>query len=191
VDLDPAQTLEEWVECLYQALRYPDEQRVMAYRAGQRYIPATPAERRSAESPGTDRPAGFDRTALRNAPPALRRNLVKDYLQGQFRGILGLELTSADLDRPPQTLGLDSLMGIQLRNRIDADLGLSLSVVDFLKGLSLNQIIDRMVAGLAEMPREEVAPGEPPPVDLTSEKVDQLPEETLDALLGSLLGQGR
>jgi hypothetical protein len=136
----------------------------------------------------------LDRTALLGAPPALRRKLVEDYLRGQFRGILGLELAPIDLDRPPQAFGLDSLMGIQLRNRIEADLGLSLSVVDFLKGLTLNQLIDRMVAGLEEAPVQAVPAGEqpvPPPVDLTADKVDQLPEDALDALLGSLLKQGR
>jgi hypothetical protein len=50
-----------------------------------------------------------------------------------------------------------------------------------------------MVAGLEEAP-VTIAPAEAQtvtPVDLTSDKVDQLPEDALDALLGSLLKQGQ
>jgi SAM-dependent methyltransferase len=219
IDLDPAQTPGEQVACLHQALCYPDEQLVVVYRDDQRYVPATPTK----PGPGTPacaagvpaQAAVLERDILLAAHPAQRRQLIQEHLQCEFRSVLGLTLAPADLDRPPQAFGLDSLTGIQLRNRLEARLGISLSVVDFLKGLSLNQIIDKAAASLVQE-----SPGESPPVaarsgdrattpdrtttesidqrgqtvtppppstDLTSEGVDQLPEERLDALLDTLL----
>jgi malonyl CoA-acyl carrier protein transacylase/SAM-dependent methyltransferase len=191
IDLDPAQTLEERLACLSEALRHPDEQQVVAYRGHQRYIPV---QAKYSRATGTEKFAGFDRQVLLTTAPEARRRLIEDYLRQVFQSILGVKLAAEDLDRPPQAFGLDSLMGIQLRNRVEADLGISLSVVDFLKGLSLNQLIDKMLEGLAG-PANGAAParvGAPKslaalPPSLTSEKVDRLPEESLDALLGSLL----
>lgn len=189
LDLDAQQSVEEQVECLYQALRHPDEQRIMAYRSGQRYVPALredqPADQGSSESAPR-----LDRKAILAAPPAQRRKLIDEYLRQQVHGVLGLEVTSANLDKPLQALGLDSLTGIQLRNRIEDDLGLSLSVVDFLKGLSMTQVADRAMASLANTPHENgeaARTASRPALGLTPEKVDHLPEEMLDGLLETLL----
>src|SRR5262249_41684972 len=44
LDLDAEQPADEQVECLYQALRHPDEQRIVAYRCRQRYVSASQEE---------------------------------------------------------------------------------------------------------------------------------------------------
>jgi hypothetical protein len=188
IDLDPAQTPAEQAACLHQALRHPDEQRVVVYRGDQRYVPLLQQGKGPVEA--AKKTAVLDRGVLLSAPPTARRQLVEEYLRSEFRGVLGVTLAPADLERPPQAFGLDSLMGIQLRNRLEAGLGVSLSVVDFLKGLTLNQILDKALAALSAKPAGEASvPKAPasPPAELTSEKVDQLSEDRLDALLDSLL----
>ena len=191
IDLDPSQSLDEQADCLVQALRHPDQQPVVAYRGDQRYIPVEPnGNKGSAQLPPALAP-GLDRQTLLSSPPSERREMVEQYLRREFHNILGVNLTSADMDRAPQAFGLDSLMGIQLRNRIETQLGISLSVVDFLKGLSFDQIITKAIKTLAEPSRDAKQPSRPeaPTADLTFEKVDQLPEDTLNTLLDSLLGR--
>jgi hypothetical protein len=181
--------VEEQVECLYQAIRHPDEQRIMAYRRGQRYVPVLP-EDQPVEKCGSENASRLDRKSILSAPPSERRQRIDEYLRQQVRDVLGLEMSSANLEKPLQALGLDSLTGIQLRNRIEDDLGLSLSVVDFLKGLSMTQVADRAMASLANAPQvngEATRSTVRPALDLTPEKVDRLPEEALDGLLETLL----
>ncbi len=91
VDLDPAQATEEQIECLYQCLRHPDEQRIVIYRGNHRYIPVRATAEGSLEAPVLARTVGFDRTVLLAAPAPERRRLIAEYLRCQFRVILGVE----------------------------------------------------------------------------------------------------
>jgi acyl transferase domain-containing protein/acyl-CoA synthetase (AMP-forming)/AMP-acid ligase II/SAM-dependent methyltransferase/acyl carrier protein len=186
IGLDTNQPVEEQAECLYQALRHPDDQPVVAYRGGQRLIPVE-REESTAGVNGSEHALHLDPRTIRAAPVAERRGLIDEYLQRQLREVLGLEVPRADMDKPLQAFGLDSLTGIQLRNRIEEDLGLSLSVVDFLRGLSLREIGDRASAALADAPNDE-EPARLLPADLSLDKVDHLTEEKLNGLLDSLLG---
>src|SRR5206468_2760967 len=88
-----------------------------------------------------------------------RGKVLEKFLRREFASITGLALTDADLDKPLHSFGLDSLMAIQLRNRVEAELKISLSLVDFLKGLSLSQIVtnaNQEMAGLTGGQASEV-----------------------------------
>ncbi len=188
IDLDPAQTAHEQLACLHRALSHADGPRIVVYRGDQRYVPFAEAMPPTGSAPAANVPA-VSRAALLAAAPSERRGLIEVYLCTECRQALNLEIAAADLDKPLPALGLDSLMGIQLRNRLEANLGITLSVVDFLKGLSLAQIASRALAALTDDPGSTriAAPKMATPPDLTAEKVDQLSEANLDALLGSLL----
>ncbi|MDQ2646274.1 MAG: acyl carrier protein [Myxococcota bacterium] len=56
-----------------------------------------------------------------------------------------------DAAAPLSSLGFDSLMAVQLKNQIEADLGVVVPVIQFLDGPSLNQIVESVlkVAGSA------------------------------------------
>jgi acyl transferase domain-containing protein/acyl-CoA synthetase (AMP-forming)/AMP-acid ligase II/SAM-dependent methyltransferase/acyl carrier protein len=190
IDLDMNQPRDELVECLYQELRHPGEERVVAFRQCQRYVPVAEGEATS-RGDEAEKSTALDRQALRSASVSERRRLIDEHLRRQLHEILGLEIAPSHMDKPLQAFGLDSLTGIQLRNRVEDGLGLSLSVVDFLRGLSLREISDRALEALAELrPEDEADPPPDPrlPADLNLEKVDQLPEERLNGLLDSLLG---
>lgn len=68
---------------------------------------------------------------------------IEAYLGRQLARVLAVpesSLASLDTDQPLTRYGVDSLMAIELRGRIDADLGASIRVVSFLNGSSLAQI---------------------------------------------------
>jgi acyl carrier protein len=66
------------------------------------------------------------REALEQAPPGRRRRAVlESYLQQQVASVLKLAPARIDLAKPLRTLGLDSLMGLELRNRLESGTGIS------------------------------------------------------------------
>jgi acyl carrier protein len=73
-----------------------------------------------------------------------------DYLRFQVRRVLRLD-SSIDLaaDRRLSELGLDSLTGIEIRNRIDKDLGVKLSLEQFFDQASVTRWSDFIKERLA------------------------------------------
>jgi acyl carrier protein len=63
--------------------------------------------------------------------------------------VLGLGPAQFDPDQPLTLLGVDSLLAMQLKTRVEHDLGIKLSVIDLLKGSSsvelAAELADRVV----------------------------------------------
>jgi acyl transferase domain-containing protein/NADPH:quinone reductase-like Zn-dependent oxidoreductase len=67
------------------------------------------------------------RASLEDVPPGRRRrSLLESYLQQQVAHVLKLAPSRVEVGRAFRTLGLDSLMGLELRNRLEAGTGTSL-----------------------------------------------------------------
>jgi len=66
------------------------------------------------------------RDSLSRATPAERPLLLQRFIRDQLAGVLGLDSERIDPTTPFQRLGVDSLMGLELRNRLEAALGLTL-----------------------------------------------------------------
>jgi NADP-dependent 3-hydroxy acid dehydrogenase YdfG/acyl carrier protein len=62
------------------------------------------------------------------------------YLAQQVAQVLELPVERLDLERPLNRLGLDSLMAVEIKNRVESDLGVELSVVQFLQGPSIEEL---------------------------------------------------
>jgi polyketide synthase 12/epothilone polyketide synthase D len=81
----------------------------------------------TAQRVGTGRAAGdqdlLDRLAT--AEPGARVALLEEALRAQVSQVLRIPEGKLDLDAPLTSLGMDSLMGLELRNRIEATFGIT------------------------------------------------------------------
>jgi aryl carrier-like protein len=85
------------------------------------------------------------RDELAGSAPARRAELVSAYLRREVGRVLRLDPDRVDVDRPLLELGLDSLMAVELRNRLQADLDVVLPVVRLLESPTLVQLADTVV----------------------------------------------
>jgi acyl carrier protein len=79
---------------------------------------------------------GDRRSTLLAAEPAERSRLLQTELVAR---VLGLPVSGLDVRQPLSNLGLDSLMAVELKNRIAVDLGVNVPMVTFLSGPSVEQ----------------------------------------------------
>ncbi len=207
VDLDPAVALESSLDQLACELLDPGDEPFVAFRDGQRYV----ADRESAAM--RDEPAAGDTgsiQALRGVLPADRRQRIQEAVCSELARTLSLPGHAIELDRPMVSFGLDSLMAIQLKNRVEALAGVSISIVKLLEGLTVAPLaaeIDEALSGDDDRPelkngfgqsgRHEAALGslrngdshedESRTPDDAIDGIDDLSELELDVLIDDLL----
>jgi acyl transferase domain-containing protein/acyl carrier protein len=97
------------------------------------------------ESSRTARSA-LNREALRAVPPDDWAATLEVQFREQVARVLRLPATALDVEQPLNGLGIDSLMAVELKNRIEADLGVTVPMVKFLEGPSVRDLAE-MVAG--------------------------------------------
>jgi myxalamid-type polyketide synthase MxaB len=108
--------------------------------------------------------------------------------------VLGLAPSQLDIQQPLTNLGLDSLMAVELKNRISADLGINVPMVKFLQGFSVaqaaTQLFEQLTAKADNPPsirpltraQESNAVDE----DLLA-NIDKLSEEQVNSMLTDML----
>jgi acyl transferase domain-containing protein/NADPH:quinone reductase-like Zn-dependent oxidoreductase/acyl carrier protein len=85
--------------------------------------------------------AGYiTRNTILDADAADRQQLLEDYLQVAGARVLGLATSKLDVQQPLNRMGIDSLMAVELKTRIEVDLGADLPVLKVLEGASLRQL---------------------------------------------------
>jgi phthiocerol/phenolphthiocerol synthesis type-I polyketide synthase C len=157
----------------------------------------------AADAPGRPEP-GPRETVLAAAPGRERRNALESHLRVRVAQILRLVPDRLALDQPLKSLGMDSLMSLELRNRIEADLGLSISAtavwnyptVSLLAGHLAERLAPAAAAAAAgtdperaTADRDREAPaGDAPFVELEREQVESLLDRELAAVEDLLRG---
>jgi acyl carrier protein len=74
-----------------------------------------------------------------------RRRIVVDYLREEAAGVLGGSSSKLDIDLPLLELGFDSLMALELKNRVEQTLRQTLPVEAFFSGLSVDQLATQLL----------------------------------------------
>jgi amino acid adenylation domain-containing protein/thioester reductase-like protein len=108
--------------------------------------------RRGSDDVGTFRetPAVVTRQALLAASAERRPEIARSYLQERVAAVLGLEVTRLSLEQPLDTLGMDSLMALELKNGIELDLEIDLPLVNLLQGPTIAELAQQLLAHLAK-----------------------------------------
>ena len=153
--------------------------------------------REAAEVPRAAARTGERRDAMLAAEPAERRQLLQSYLSEQVARALGLSPSKLDLQQSLSELGLDSLMAVELKNRIAVDLKVNVPVVKFLQGFSVDQAVTQVLEQLATEAADPTMPPAPAVAPLgeqrTAERLlanlDQLTDEQVSALLSDMLAE--
>jgi acyl carrier protein len=111
---------------------------------------------------------------------AARRAAMEAYLQSAVARVLRMSPASIDLDKPVRSMGLDSLMAIELRNRLEAATGTAIPTT-----LIWNYpTVRRLAPEVAARMNLEL---EPPAKAAVAAAVADLPmSEDLETLLGEL-----
>src|SRR5262249_58491865 len=66
--------------------------------------------------------------------------LMEGHLQGLAARVLRMDRQKVDGSQPLSALGLDSMMAMELKNRIELSLRVPVSVLDLLSGVSIGEI---------------------------------------------------
>jgi acyl transferase domain-containing protein/acyl carrier protein len=144
-----------------------------------------------------NRPVGLMRAALDAAPIGQRQEMLAAHLREQIAQVMRLEPTQLEPTTPLGSLGLDSLMGLEIRNRLEASLGLTIPATliwTYPTIAALSVHLGRAL-GLPDEAQPAPAPTEPSiPDELrrTAEKIAELSEAEMEALLlKKLAGHGK
>ncbi|WP_406694053.1 amino acid adenylation domain-containing protein [Singulisphaera sp. Ch08] len=97
----------------------------------------------------------------RNAPLDQRRETLVRYFRERVAGVLRLDPARIDPARPLNTLGLDSLMAIELKGGVEADLGTILPLTSLMTGPTITELADQAIA-LGEAPAPASLPSREP-----------------------------
>jgi acyl transferase domain-containing protein/acyl carrier protein len=137
--------------------------------------PALLSELEGGESEGETGAAGSDNFGelLLLAGPDERLALVEARLKELVVAVLGLGPAQFDPDQPLSLLGIDSLLAMQLKTRVEHDLGVKLSVIDLLKGSSASELAAELAERVMPMD-DEVARLLGEVEQLSSDAVEQL-----------------
>ncbi len=137
VDLDPAASLDLSLDQLAHELLEPGEEPFVAFREGQRYVAARERAALSGQAAEHDMRSIEE---LRSCEPTARRQRILEAICSELERTLRLPAHAIELDRPLVSFGLDSLMAIQLKNRVEGFTGVSISVAKLLEGRTAKEL---------------------------------------------------
>ena len=144
----------------------------------------SPAELKNQSTQGIpETTADILRIVLDTASADQQITALRQYLQDQLTPILRIPPAELDAQKTFKDLGLDSLTGLELRNRINLHLSVSLSATAVWNYPTIDQMVTHIATLLPSKPRA----GDPKATD-TKSTADQATEQELTNLLDELDG---
>jgi acyl transferase domain-containing protein/acyl carrier protein len=133
------------------------------------------------------------------ADPHERRQLLATYLRDLVAGKLGLAPAGLDVNAPLNSLGVDSLITLELRIQVERELGIVVPVARLLDGPSVVSLSGWLAEQLAAAPDRVVA-DEGPAATANADaapsqemellaQVTELSDEAVDALLAKMMAE--
>lgn len=101
-----------------------------------------------------EKQAAFVHTVLLSVPADEWQAVLETHLQSLVAGVLGLDPDRIDIHQPLNTLGLDSIMALELKNGIEDTLGVSIPLVAILQGPSTAEFASQILPQLQEASAE-------------------------------------
>ena len=129
---------------------------------------------------------------LEETEPEKRKDILLDFLQSQTMRVLGTDSEgSIDVSQPLQTMGIDSLMAIELKNSIDKNIGKKLPAtivfnyptIDALATFLLTDVLELDKPQEKTVEEEKTAPRENKHMEKVISEVENMSDEEAEALL--------
>ena len=103
-----------------------------------------------------DGEGGAIRSQILQAAPDARAKLTEEFLAEQVAGVFGTDVSKISMDTPLNQLGLDSLMAIELMNRVESQLGISVPMGSVLNGPNVRELAVPILEALIENAGDEL-----------------------------------
>jgi len=128
---------------------------------------------------------------LQQAKQEERPEIIEAYIREQAARVLGTSASKLDLDRSLNELGLDSLMAVELKNRIECDLDCSLPMGQLAQSPTIRRfssvVLNQLLAPVSTSSAPPVIRRETPEQLLA--KVDRLSDQDVDSLLRKMVSE--
>jgi len=134
------------------------------------------------------------------AAPDRRERLLADHVTQQVARITRTDPALLDREAPTTSIGLDSLMAMELRQAIESSTGVVVSTARLLGGATIVEIARHLESCLVESPPQPALPSGSAgstnvraaelPSEHMSEHLDQMSDGDVEAMLGQLLAGG-
>ncbi len=147
---------------------------------------------------GPDRAGLPTLDAVLDAAPEERPGMLETLLRDKVARILGTTPARVSCDRPLLTLGIDSLMAVELRNWIEGELRVNVPIVELMRSPTLFRLIEMVQEQLTNGSEALATVGAQATADsagslqITADQLANLEElsgEQVDALLTALLAE--
>jgi acyl carrier protein len=88
--------------------------------------------------------------ALMMTDPDRHLGVMEQHLQGLAARVLRMDREKVDIGQSLSALGIDSMMAMELKNRVELSLQIPVSVLDLLKGVSISELAESLLPRLTE-----------------------------------------
>jgi malonyl CoA-acyl carrier protein transacylase len=115
----------------------------------------------------------ISRAEVRAASEAERPQIIEEFLKEQLSRVLRISSDELNVHQPLNNLGIDSLMAVELRNHVQASLGIVIPVAQLLQDPSIAQLGQNILEQLEEIVPQDMET----PVGVGNEVIDALAKE--------------